>query len=200
MLERDRPYLVPLIERLALPDDVRARANPKSSTGRLDVFTRVITDRHNRFDDIRPGYHGQLYLEVVPRSFAIQVKTGLSLNQLRLARGDVRLDDARIRELQDEEPLLYLGADPVPRVRAGGRRRPLPQPRRLRPGRPRGRLPGEEEQPAGRPRQDPRLPLERLLGPGLPRGGRQDRARAGDLLPAALRRGGLRSRPRSPPR
>ncbi|HVV89693.1 MAG TPA: 2'-deoxycytidine 5'-triphosphate deaminase, partial [Solirubrobacterales bacterium] len=89
VLERDRPYLVPLIERLALPEDVRARANPKSSTGRLDVFTRVITDRHNRFDDIRAGYEGRLYLEVVPRSFAVQVRTGLSLNQLRLARGDV---------------------------------------------------------------------------------------------------------------
>jgi len=114
VLERDRPYLVPLIEELALPDDVRAKANPKSSTGRLDVFTRVITDRHHRFDDVRAGYHGKLYLEIVPRSFAIQVKTGLSLNQLRLARGDVRLGDARIRELQAESPLIYLDADPVP--------------------------------------------------------------------------------------
>ena len=108
VLERDRPYLVPLIEELNLPEDVRAKANPKSSTGRLDVFTRVITDRHHRFDDIRAGYRGQLYLEIVPRSFAIQVKTGLSLNQLRLARGDVRLSDGEIRELQDEFPLLYL--------------------------------------------------------------------------------------------
>jgi dCTP deaminase len=108
VLERDRPYLVPLIEELNLPEDVRAKANPKSSTGRLDVFTRVITDRHHRFDDIRAGYRGKLYLEIVPRSFAIQVKTGLSLNQLRLARGDVRLADAEIRELQDEFPLLYL--------------------------------------------------------------------------------------------
>ncbi|HEY6145444.1 MAG TPA: 2'-deoxycytidine 5'-triphosphate deaminase, partial [Solirubrobacterales bacterium] len=108
VLERDRPYLVPLIEELNLPEDVRAKANPKSSTGRLDVFTRVITDRHHRFDDIRTGYRGQLYLEIVPRSFAIQVKTGLSLNQLRLARGDVRLSDDEIRELQDEFPLLYL--------------------------------------------------------------------------------------------
>src|SRR3954454_20585243 len=102
VLERDRPYLVPLIEQLALPEDVRAKANPKSSTGRLDVFTRVITDRHHRFDDIRGGYRGQLYLEIVPRSFAIQVKTGLSLNQLRISRGDVRLSDEEIRELQDE--------------------------------------------------------------------------------------------------
>src|SRR4051794_24080764 len=109
VLERDRPYLVPLIEELALPEDVRAKANPKSSTGRLDVFTRVITDRQARFDDIRPGYRGRLYLEVVPRSFAIQVKTGLSLNQLRLARGEVRLGDEQIRGLQDESPLLYLG-------------------------------------------------------------------------------------------
>ena len=114
VLERDRPYLVPLIEELALPDDVRAKANPKSSTGRLDVFTRVITDRHHRFDDIRAGYRGKLYLEIVPRSFAIQVKTGLSLNQLRLARGDVRLGDEEIRGLQEQAPLLYLDADPVP--------------------------------------------------------------------------------------
>jgi dCTP deaminase len=108
VLERDRPYLVPLIEELALPEDVRGKANPKSSTGRLDVFTRVLTDRHHRFDEIRPGYRGRLYLEVVPRSFAIQVKTGLSLNQLRLARGDVRLSDEEIRSLQSEFPLLYL--------------------------------------------------------------------------------------------
>jgi len=108
VLERDRPYLVPLIEELALPTDVRAKANPKSSTGRLDVFTRVLTDRHHRFDEIRAGYRGRLYLEVVPRSFAIQVKTGLSLNQLRLARGDVRLSDEEIRSLQEEFPLLYL--------------------------------------------------------------------------------------------
>jgi dCTP deaminase len=114
VLERDRPYLVPLIEELALPDEVRARTNPKSSTGRLDVFTRVITDRQHRFDEIRPGYRGRLYLEIVPRSFAIQVKTGLSLNQLRLARGDVRLGDERIRALQDgPDPLIYLGPNPL---------------------------------------------------------------------------------------
>jgi dCTP deaminase len=111
VLERDRPYLVPLIEELALPEDVRAKANPKSSTGRLDVFTRVLTDRHHRFDEIRPGYRGKLYLEVVPRSFAIQVKTGLSLNQLRMARGDVRLGDEEIRRMQAEVPLLYLGSE-----------------------------------------------------------------------------------------
>jgi dCTP deaminase len=115
VLERDRPYLVPLIEELALPEGVRAKANPKSSTGRLDVFTRVITDRHHRFDDIRAGYHGRLYLEIVPRSFAIQVKTGLSLNQLRISRGDVRLGDAEILDLQDSSPLLYADSEAVAR-------------------------------------------------------------------------------------
>ena len=107
-LERDRPYLVPLIEELALPPEIRAKANPKSSTGRLDVFTRVLTDRQHRFDEIRPGYRGKLYLEVVPRSFAIQVRTGLSLNQLRLAHGDARLRDEDVRIMQGEFPLLYL--------------------------------------------------------------------------------------------
>jgi dCTP deaminase len=108
VLESKRPYLIPLKERLALPEKIRGKANPKSSTGRLDVFTRVLTDRHHRFDEIRPGYHGRLYLEIVPRSFAIQVQTGLSLNQLRLARGEVRLGDDDIRRLQAEFPLLYL--------------------------------------------------------------------------------------------
>ena len=83
-LERDRPYLVPLIEELRLPEGLRAKANPKSSTGRLDVFTRVLTDRNHRFDEIAGGYCGKLYLEVVPRTFAIRVKTGLALNQVRL--------------------------------------------------------------------------------------------------------------------
>jgi dCTP deaminase len=107
-LERDRPYLVPLIEQLRLPADVRAKANPKSSTGRLDVFTRVLSDRSHRFDEIAPGYHGKLYLEVVPRTFAIRVKTGLALNQVRLIAGDGRLSDEQLRELHAHTPLLYL--------------------------------------------------------------------------------------------
>src|ERR1700719_3832751 len=75
-LERDRPYLVPLIEQLQLPHQIRAKANPKSSTGRLDVFTRVLTDRSHRFDEIAAGYQGRLSLEVVPRPFAIRGRTG----------------------------------------------------------------------------------------------------------------------------
>jgi dCTP deaminase len=113
-LERDRPYLIPLIERLALPADVRAKTNPKSSTGRLDVFTRVMTDRNHRFDEITAGYQGKLYLEVVPRSFAIKVAEGVSLNQLRLIRGSVQLSDDEIRHVHSEHPLLYQGKSAVP--------------------------------------------------------------------------------------
>ena len=112
-LERDRPYLIPLIEELALPPEIRAKANPKSSTGRLDVFTRVITDRNHRFDEIRPGYRGRLYLEVVPRSFAIYVRQGLALNQLRLSSGDARLDDPQLVALHQQFPLLYIDQHPL---------------------------------------------------------------------------------------
>src|SRR5271167_1897294 len=112
-LERDRPYLVPLIEQLRLPEHIRAKANPKSSTGRLDVFTRVITDRNHRFDEIAAGYQGKLYLEIVPRSFAIRVKTGLSLNQVRLICGDARLGDRELLALHQECPLLYRDSHPL---------------------------------------------------------------------------------------
>jgi dCTP deaminase len=112
-LERDRPYLVPLIEELRLPDSVRAKTNPKSSTGRLDVFTRVLTDRSHRFDEIAAGYSGQLYLEVVPRTFAIRVKTGLALNQVRLIDGDGRLSDAELLRLHGDVPLLFRDDRPL---------------------------------------------------------------------------------------
>ena len=107
ILERGHVYLIPLLEELALPEQVHAKANPKSSTGRLDVFTRVITDANQRFDDIRPGYHGRLYLEIFPRSFTIKVCHGLSLNQLRLFSGTGALDDSDVRRLYLTEPLLY---------------------------------------------------------------------------------------------
>lgn len=113
-LERNRPYLIPLAEELALPEHVRARTNPKSSTGRLDVFTRVITDRNNRFDEIHAGYRGRMYLEVVPRSFAIQVQRGVALNQLRLIAGDPALDDAGLRCIDPDLPLLYRDAEAIP--------------------------------------------------------------------------------------
>jgi len=68
ILEKGHVYLIPLLEHLRLPKNIRGRTNPKSSTGRLDIFTRVITNRNVGFDEIRPGYEGPLYLEIVPRS------------------------------------------------------------------------------------------------------------------------------------
>ncbi|MDP9343634.1 MAG: 2'-deoxycytidine 5'-triphosphate deaminase [Actinomycetota bacterium] len=114
VLETNRPYLIPLIEELALPEDIRGKANPKSSTGRLDVFTRIITDQSFRFDEIRPGYRGKLYLEVVPLSFTVRVRQGLALNQLRLSAGRARLTDDEILAAHREQPLLYRDGRGVP--------------------------------------------------------------------------------------
>jgi len=107
ILERNRPYLIPLSESLELPSRLLGRTNPKSSTGRLDIFTRVITDYNDSFDNIPPCYKGRLYLEVISRSFTIKVQRGLSLNQLRLAANPVNLTDEEIRSAHDNKALLY---------------------------------------------------------------------------------------------
>ncbi len=108
ILERNVPYLIPLEESLHLPDDIRAKANPKSSIGRLDVFTRVITDHGSRFDEIRRGYEGKLYLEVFSRTFTIKIQSGQALNQLRLIEGSSRLGDDEIRQRE-----IVVGGVPV---------------------------------------------------------------------------------------
>jgi dCTP deaminase len=114
-LQRGSVYLVPLCESLALPGGVRGRSNPKSTTGRLDVFTRVITDGTPRFDEIPAGYRGPLYLEVSPQSFPVRVYAGGSLNQLRLLEGPTSMMDAELRALYAERPLLYDDDDrPLP--------------------------------------------------------------------------------------
>ena len=114
MLEARCPYLIELKERLDLPAGLRGKANPKSSTGRIDVFTRVITDHSDRFDEVAPGYQGPLYLEVVPLSFAVRVKEDLTLNQLRLTMGRPGLSDDQVRQAHREAPILYRGGAPVP--------------------------------------------------------------------------------------
>ncbi len=113
VLETKRPYLIPLKERLTLPPGVRGKANPKSSTGRIDVFTRVITDESYRFDEIRGGYDGPLYLEVVPLSFPVRVREDVSLNQLRLSVGRAELNDDDVRAFHRAQPLLYDRGKPV---------------------------------------------------------------------------------------
>src|SRR6056297_3505775 len=129
VLEPNCVYIIPLLESIHLPasnyssqkklfngengsdvtvlseDNLTAKANPKSTTGRLDIFTRVITDYSHRFEEIEPGYNGNLYLEVVPKSFPIKVKTGHRLNQLRMRHG--------LQILSDEELLRIHGADPL---------------------------------------------------------------------------------------
>ncbi|UCH91769.1 MAG: 2'-deoxycytidine 5'-triphosphate deaminase [Nitrospirota bacterium] len=112
ILEKGHVYLVPLLEGLKLPKNIRGRANPKSSTGRLDIFTRMITDLNVGFDEVRPGYHGPLYLEIVPLSFTVRVQTGLALNQLRLVAGRSTVSDGPLKTLHKEEKLLYHNDDP----------------------------------------------------------------------------------------
>ena len=105
VLETGCVYIVPLLESLALPDDIAASANPKSSTGRLDVFTRVIADQTRGFDRIRAGYHGPLYAEISPKTFPILVREGSRLSQIRFRRGNALLDAASLRDLHARERL-----------------------------------------------------------------------------------------------
>ncbi|HET6202281.1 MAG TPA: 2'-deoxycytidine 5'-triphosphate deaminase [Planctomycetota bacterium] len=114
VLERGQIYLVPLLEELALPADVRARTNPKSTTGRLDIFTRVVTDRNGRFDELPQGFRGRLWIEVAPRSFPVRVRTGISLNQVRFSRGEDAIEEASVRELHARSPLVWGEKGPLP--------------------------------------------------------------------------------------
>ncbi|HEY7296815.1 MAG TPA: 2'-deoxycytidine 5'-triphosphate deaminase [Xanthobacteraceae bacterium] len=106
VLETGCVYIVPLIESLALPADVAAAANPKSSTGRLDVFTRVIADESRGFDRIRMGYHGPLYAEISPRTFPVLVREGSRLSQIRFRRGNALLGPEALTSLHARERLV----------------------------------------------------------------------------------------------
>lgn len=139
VLEPNCVYIIPLLEELDLPtsnvssqqplfngenetdgirlvsqENLTAKANPKSTTGRLDIFTRVITDYSHRFEEVKAGYSGRLYLEVVPKSFPIRVQTGQRLNQLRIRHGYTPLSDQDILRMHNSEPLLFTGqGDPL---------------------------------------------------------------------------------------
>jgi dCTP deaminase len=106
VLETGCVYIVPLIESLALPDDISAAANPKSSTGRLDVFTRVIADETRGFDRIRAGYHGPLYAEISPKTFPVLVREGSRLSQIRFRHGHAQLSIDALRALHARERLV----------------------------------------------------------------------------------------------
>jgi dCTP deaminase len=140
VLEPNCTYLIPLLERLDLPqslsgfqqqlvpasgeaspllivseEHLSARTNPKSSTGRLDIFTRVVTDYSHRFEEITPGYSGGLYLEVVPKSFPVRVRTGQRLNQLRVRHGNAWISDEDILRTHATDPILLReDGSPIP--------------------------------------------------------------------------------------
>ncbi len=106
VLEKGCVYVVPLMERLALPAGLTAVANAKSSTGRLDLLTRTITDGGEEFDRIPEGYTGPLHAEICPRSFSVLVRPGMRLNQIRFRRGQSVLTDAELRALHEQSPLV----------------------------------------------------------------------------------------------
>jgi dCTP deaminase len=105
-LETGCVYVVPLLESLALPPGLAASANPKSSTGRLDVFTRVIADGVSAFDLVPAGYSGPLYAEICPQTFPIVVRKGSKLSQLRFRQGDPRETDEGLMALHRAEGLV----------------------------------------------------------------------------------------------
>ncbi len=109
VLETGCVYIVPLMESLDLPDHISAAANPKSSTGRLDVFTRVIADNSQEFDKITNGYSGPLYAEISPRTFSILVRTRSRLSQIRFRSGKPETSDELIRQLHSVDPLITCG-------------------------------------------------------------------------------------------
>lgn len=106
VLEKGCVYVLPLMETLDLPDDIQAVANAKSSTGRLDLLTRVITDNGTEFDRIRPGYKGPLYAEICPRSFSVLVRPGMRLNQIRFRQGQAILSDSELSDLHASDRLV----------------------------------------------------------------------------------------------
>jgi dCTP deaminase len=111
VLEKGCVYVVPLMERLRLPSTITGFANPKSSTGRLDILTRLITDRSSAFDQIERGYEGPLYVEIAPRTFSVVVRPVTRLNQARFRRGSPSLAATELLRLHKEGQLISVGDD-----------------------------------------------------------------------------------------
>jgi len=118
ILETGCVYLVPLQESFSLPGEIEASANPKSSTGRLDIFTRVIVDESQAFDQIPAGYEGPLYLEISPSTFPVVVRTGSRLSQIRFRKGSSILSDLELLALHDAEVLV--ATEEKPNIHNGG--------------------------------------------------------------------------------
>lgn len=106
VLEAGCVYIVPLLERAEFSARISGGANPKSSTGRIDVFTRLITDYAPSFDRVEPGYRGPLYAEICPQTFPVLVRKGSRLNQLRIRHGSPQSSDTALRRLHEQAPLV----------------------------------------------------------------------------------------------
>jgi len=113
VLEKGCVYIVPLQESLKLTTGISGTANPKSSTGRIDVFTRLLTDYTSEFETVQSGYRGPLYAEICPRTFSIVVRQGSSLNQVRFRRGTPPAADAAMKRLQETEGLIDTQGGPI---------------------------------------------------------------------------------------
>jgi dCTP deaminase len=111
VFEKDCVYIIPLVEELNLPENVWGKANPKSTTGRLDIFVRLLTDYGTEFDRVAPGYKGKLYAEVVSRTFTVAIRAGMRLNQLRYVQGSADAQDKDIKKLDRQQTLVYLDED-----------------------------------------------------------------------------------------
>jgi dCTP deaminase len=120
VFEKNCVYIVPLVERMHLPGGISGRANPKSTTGRLDIFTRLITDYGTEFDSVGPGYKGNLYAEIVPRTFTVAIRAGMRLSQLRFVEGSGESKDPDLKRLDQKETLVYLDNDPAKARLEGG--------------------------------------------------------------------------------
>lgn len=114
VLQKGRVYIAPLLEELNLPHFLWGKANPKSTTGRLDVFTRLLADHAGEFESVPDGYKGKLYAEIAPRTFSIVVQQGARLNQLRLLKGRPAPSETRLLALHEDEGLVYSREEILP--------------------------------------------------------------------------------------
>ncbi len=121
VLEKGCVYIAELMEELKLPADIAGHANPKSSTGRLDIFTRLITDAGAEFEGVAAGYKGKLYVEIMPHTFSVLAQQGTRLNQIRFVRGNPPPSDAKLTELDQTIKLVYSDSDvPLPAIIKNG--------------------------------------------------------------------------------
>jgi dCTP deaminase len=117
VFEKDCVYIVPLLEEVHLQDGISGKANPKSTTGRLDIFTRLITDYGVEFDRLPAGYKGKLYAEIVSRTFTVGIRAGMKLSQLRFVQGNADSQDRDIKKLDREQTLVYMDEDSPTKAR-----------------------------------------------------------------------------------